>query len=348
MTPLAQSAPLADAPSAQSSPRILFALANDELRLFFPGELPANAIWHDVRGLGQATWNRLLSQHRPRVIVTGWSTPSLDSALTTLDGHHGSIDYVCHVSGSIRHVVSREQLAAGLKVTNWGALVAPVVAEHALLLVMASLRQLGAWRDYLLLPSTAQRAHLETRTLHGNRVAIHGFGAIARELIRLLQPFNAHVTVFAEGVPEAFIRAQGATPVPSLHDLAVSADIFVTCEALTAASRGSINASILGALSPGAVFVNVGRGAVVDETALAEVARARGLRVACDVFVHEPLPPDSPLLALPDSILSPHIAGPTRDYYKVCGRHALANIARYLDGDTPAGLISPEIFDRST
>ncbi|HEY9250147.1 MAG TPA: hydroxyacid dehydrogenase [Rariglobus sp.] len=348
MTPLIQSDPLEAPAPANPSHRILFALAGDERNLFFPGELPPGAIWQDARGLGQASWNRLLSVHRPTILVSGWTTPSLDSARTTLEGNDGSVDYVCHASGSIRHVVTRDQLAAGLKVTNWGALVAPVVAEHALLLILASLRQLPFWRDHMQLPSTAQRELLDTRTLHGNRVAIHGFGAIARELIRLLRPFNAGITVFSAGVPEELVRAQGATPVASLHALARSADILVSCEALTAASKGSINASVLAGLSPGAVFVNVGRGAVVDEDALVSAARTRGLRIASDVFVHEPLPSDSPLLGLPGAVLSPHIAGPTRDYFATCGRHALRNISRYLAGETPAGLITPEIFDRST
>lgn len=348
MTPSSHSEPLAvtDAPPAAAG--ILFALAADERNLFFPGELPCGAVWHDARGLGQASWNRLIATHRPRILVSGWTTPSLDSALTTLGGNDGPVDYVCHVSGSIRHVVSREQLASGLKVTNWGTLVAPVVAEHALLLLMASLRCLPSWREHVVLPSTAQREHLATRTLHGARVSIHGFGAIARELVRLLQPFKVSVTVFSAGVPESLIRAAGAVPASSLAELARGADIFVTCEALTPSSHGAINAAVLAELRPGAVFVNVGRGAVVDEAALVAAVRSRGLRFASDVFVQEPLPPDSPLLALPDAVLSPHIAGPTRDYFSACGQHALRNISRYLAGESPAGLITPEIFDRST
>ncbi|MFA6286501.1 MAG: hydroxyacid dehydrogenase [Opitutaceae bacterium] len=348
MTPLTQTDVLAATATAVPTPRILFALAEDERNLFFPGELPSGSVWENPRGLGPGSWNRLLEHHRPRVLVTGWSTPAIDSAQTTLPGHGGSIDYVCHASGSVRHLVTREQLAAGLKTTNWGSLVAPVVAEHALLLIMASLRQLPFWREHMLLPATTQRKHLMTRTLHGKRVAIHGFGVIARELIRLLHPFNVSVTVFSAGVPESLIREHGAAPAASLLALAQGSEIFVTCEALTPASRKAIAAPVLAALQEGAVFVNVGRGAVVDEAALAEAAQNRGLRIASDVFANEPLHPDSPFFQLPDAILSPHIAGPTRDYFAVCGRHALRNIARYLSGKTPEGLITPEIFDRST
>lgn len=348
MTPLTQS----DAPSAPVSRRatdtILFALAEDERLLFFPGQLPEGGVWEDTRGLGQASWNRLLARHRPRVLVSGWTTPALDSSQTTLAAPAGSVDYVCHASGSIRHVVKREQLAAGLKVTNWGSLVAPLVAEHALLLVMAAMRRLPAWREHMVLPAPAQRESLATRTLHQGRVAIHGFGAIARELIRLLRPFGVTVTVYSEGVPHSFIREHGAVPVESLVALAGTADVLVSCEALTESSRESINDSVFGALAPDAVFVNVGRGAIVDEDALLRAIDRRGLRFAGDVFTHEPLPAGSPFLKRPEAILSPHIAGPTRDYFAVCGRHALRNIDRYLSGQTPEGLVTPEIFDRST
>lgn len=348
MTPLIQSAPLANPVRPRALHKVLFALAEDERNLFFPGELPEGCVWENTRGLGQASWNRLLNHHRPRVLVTGWTTPSIDSAQTTLADPAGPIDYVCHASGSIRHVVKREQLAAGLKVTNWGSLVAPVVAEQALLLLLAALRRLPAWRAHMVLPPTAQREHLATRTLHHGRVSIHGFGAIARELIRLLQPFDVTVTVFSEGVPHSFIREHGAVPAASLRDLADGAAILVSCEALTESTRESINDSVFSALAPDAVFVNVGRGAVVDENALLHAINHRGLRFASDVFAHEPLPVDSPFLQSSETILSPHIAGPTRDYFAVCGRHALGNIARYQSGESPAGLITPEIFDRST
>ncbi len=242
-------------------------------------------------------------------------------------------------------------LAAGLRVTNWGTLIAPQVAEHALLTILALLRNLGLWREALTsppAPGPSPTERLATRSLRGKNVSIHGFGSIARELIRLLRPFDVNIRVFSAGVPDSLIREHQATPVTSLIKLAGKADVFVTCEALTPATKKSINAEVLTALPEGAVFVNVGRGAVVDEAALAEVAKARSLRIGSDVFAFEPLPADSPLLSLPDAILSPHIAGPTLDAYVNCGRHALANIECYFDGRPLSGLVTPEIFSRST
>lgn len=334
----------------RNSPRVLFAFTDEEHRLFFPGaaaERIAGAVRIDVTGLAPAAWDAVLRETAPEVLVTGWSTPALEFRHIAAGG--GPVAYVCHVAGTVRHLVTRDMLAAGLKLSNWGALIAPQVAEHALLLVLACLRNLPAWPAFISAPhGLEQRRRLETRTLYGRRVALHGFGAIARELTRLLRAFDARVAVWSEGVPEAFIREHGAEPVRSLAELAGAADVFVTCEALTAATRHSIDETVLARLPEGAVFVNVGRGAVVDEDALVRAVRTRGLRFAGDVFEREPLPVNSPIRELPGALLSPHIAGPTLDVYPACGELALANIEAHLAGLPIQGLVSVEGFDRMT
>ena len=124
--------------------------------------------------------------------------------------------------------------------------------------------------------------------------------------------------------------------------------MLIECEALTSLTRGSVTAAILDLLPPDAVFVNVGRGAVVDEPALVRRA-ARGLvRVALDVFEHEPLPPDSEFYRIPNALLSPHIAGPTADTFPLCGEFALDNVRQYLQGGKIAGLVTLEAYDRSS
>lgn len=328
--------------------RILFALAADEYRAFFP-KPPCleGAAWHDVAALDREAWDRLLATAAPGILVTGWSTPALEPRHLAI--HGGTIDYVCHVSGTVRHLVTREMLEAGLKLSNWGAMIAPQVAEHALLLTLGALRNLPAWCGFMRgADTTRAKERLALHTLHGKRVALHGFGAIAREFVRLLGPFNVRLAVFSAGVPAALIRGHGGEPIESLAELARGADVFVTCEALTDATRGVIDRGILAALPDGAVFVNVGRGALVDEEALIEEVRLRGLRLASDVFTREPLPADSPFLDIPGALLSPHVAGPTLDVFPACGAHALASIGNHLAGRPVTGLVTPEIFDRAT
>ncbi|MDR1281186.1 MAG: hydroxyacid dehydrogenase [Opitutaceae bacterium] len=333
--------------------RILFALDRSERERFFPNgtaDLAAHgqAACCDVDTLAEPdAWRKRVLRIRPRVIVSAWRTPAIAGELTR-SGGGGPVEYVCHVAGSVRHLVTRAQIEAGLLVSNWGPLVAPIVAEHALLLVLAGLRNLPSWRDVLGWPDDRRRGRLATRCLHGKRVAIHGFGAIAREFIRLLRPFGVSIYAYSAGIPASFMEEHGARPVSSLGELCAGADVFVTCEALIPATEGVIDPDVLALLPDGAVFVNVGRGRLVDEAALLRIAREKRLRVASDVFIRQPVPPDSPFVSLPESLVSPHIGGPTDDLYPLCGDYALANVNRYLAGQPVESRMTVATYDRST
>ncbi|MCX6953971.1 MAG: hydroxyacid dehydrogenase [Verrucomicrobia bacterium] len=331
-------------------PAVGFALTTAERRLFFTGAeaaaLPARAHWFGEDELAPGAWERALRDLAPAVVVTGWRTPPLPAAW--LDEPACPLRYVCHVTGSVRAVVPRSFVARGGLVTNWGALASPQVAEHALLLALSALRNQGRWREFISLPPGERRLdQLGTRTLFGRRVGVHGFGGVARALLPLLRPFNVHVSVFAT-VPSSLVVAAGARPCASLEALFAGSDVLFECEALTPATAGLVSAPLLAALPNGAVFVNVGRGGVVDEAALVHESRTGRIRLALDVAQSEPLTPASAITQLPDAIVSPHIGGPTLDRYADCGALALSNLRRFLAGEAPEGVITPEIYDRST
>ncbi|HVU33385.1 MAG TPA: hydroxyacid dehydrogenase [Opitutaceae bacterium] len=298
----------------------------------------------DLRGAG---WRRMLERENPEILVTGWMTPPL--APEWLASPDCRLRYVCHIGGTVRQLVPREFVARGGLVSNWGPSVAPQVAEHALLLALAALRRLPRWRPFLDQPEGRRRIEaLETRTLFGCRVGLHGFGAVARALCALVRPFGVTVSAYTTGVAPAEMRAAGVAPCRTLGELFARSDVLFECEALTPATDEIVDAAVLGRLPAGAVFVNVGRGRIVRETDLIRVARARRLRVALDVVADEPMPRDAALLRSPDIVVSPHIAGPTADQYFACGRFAADNIRRYLTGREPQARVTPAIYDRST
>lgn len=327
------------------------ALRDHELRLFFA---PHDRAWEelrkyqlDVAALKQDGWDRALKSRRCRVLVTGWGTPAVAPELTTLGG--GSIDYICHLGGAIRQVVSREMIASGLLVSNWGTTIAPLVAEHALLLILAALRNLPYWPTYMRQwAAPTGKDVIATRSLRSKKVGLYGLGAIARELVAHLRPFSVEISAFSAGVPSALFAESGVKEAESLRALCHDSDVLVCCEALLPRTKHSLNRETLGCLPRGAVFVNVARGPIVDEGALLEVARDRELRLGLDVFSCEPLPMDSPLFSLPGTVLSPHIAGPTHDFYGNCGDYAVANIARYAKGERPESQVTAAIYDRAT
>ena len=304
----------------------------------------------DLRAMDASRWEQLLRDYRPTVLLSAWNTPPLPAAW--IEERESPLRYICHLTGSVRNLVPRTFLERGGLLTNWGGLAGETVAEHALLLALASLRRQPSWISVITNQNTSPgvnaSARLRTHTLRGRRVGIHGFGHVARSLVSLLKPFGVEIAAFSAGVPHALMRTAGVTPCDSLRDLAARSEVFFECEALNPRTTGSVNAAVLAALAEGAVFVNVGRGAVVDEPALLAAARSGRIQVALDVFTREPIGPDSPFLAVPDAIISPHVAGPTFDQFPECGRLALDNLGRYLRGEPLEAPVTAELYDRST
>ncbi len=302
-----------------------------ELKIVEPNELSAE------------DWRKAIADFSPDALLACWGTRGVP------EDAPANLRYVANLCGGVRTLVTRAMLERGVMVSNWGTIHAPAVAEHALLLTLCALRKITRWSQVIHQDHDwASLALSRVNTLVGKRVGIHGFGSVARELLKYLQPFNCQVRVYSAGVPEDFIRSHGVTPASSLAELFSSSQVLIDAEALTPASRHSVTEDLLRMLPRGGVFVNVGRGAVVDEVALIRVASEGWLEVAIDVYETEPPPADSPLRGLRNVTMTPHIAGPTGDMLILCGRRAVENLAKFARGQKPDGLITPEMYDRAT
>ncbi len=247
-------------------------------------------------------------------------------------------------------MVPRSLVAAGLRVSNWGDGAAETVAENILMLILAALRRTQFWGREMHERSGWRTDYGGARTLFERNVAIHGFGRIARALLPLLAPFRAsrYVLIRKEFRPNIFGHTEYAL-FKTLEELFASdADILVELEALTPRSENSVREEHLRSLSPGSVFVNSGRGAVVDEAALERIASEGNLQIALDVYGAEPLPAKSPLRGLPNVTLMPHVGGPTEDRYPAIGQFALDNLQRWRSGEPLEAEITLGIYDAST
>lgn len=333
--------------------RVLFALTEDSKRDFLSAfdetRLPGmNDLWVDVAKLDATDWARLLFEFDPEVVVSAWRTPGypIDYGRST----ETSLRYVCHLAGTVREYVLREMIERGVLVTNWGDVASGSVAEHAVLLTLGALRNTARWRQWMEGVYRNSIVELRTRSLCGKRVGIHGFGAVARKIVAMLKPFDVELSAYSEGVPSELFEECHVRECSDLRELFASSEVLIECEALTPRTRQTIGGDLLRCLPQDAVFVNVGRGAVVDEGALAEVAASGAIRIALDVFTTEPLPKDAPLRNIPNALLSPHIAGPAMDALPLCGEFGMRNLACYLSGNLKGlkGLVTLEIFDRST
>lgn len=194
---------------------------------------------------------------------------------------------------------------AGVPLCNAGDVNAVEVAEWVMAVVLSDLRELprfdearraGEWRPGL------------TSTLRHRRVVVVGAGAIGRALVRMLEPFDADVSVVARTARD------GVEPVERLGELVVDAEVLVVVAALTEGTRGLLDAGLLARLPDGALVVNVGRGPIVDTDALLAELTAGRLRAALDVTDPEPLPPGHPLWSAPNLTLTPHVGGGTTNF----------------------------------
>ncbi len=333
--------------------RFLGALSPDERRLFLPAAnetLPGGAgaplqlNWLSAAACFETQCHDL----NPEVLLTAWSTPELPPAW--LDAPECALRYVCHITGSVRRLVPRRFIERGGWVTNWGEIPAGAVAEQALLLALAALRNLPAWPAAAVdRGDTIRRVEtLATQTLFRRRVGIHGFGRVARALLPLLLPFDVEIAAYSNGVDAEAIRAAGVRPCDSLEALFRHSEVLFECEALTSATVGSVSERMLSLLADGAVFVNVARGQLVDESALLREANRGRLRVALDVLSRDESSRNRELFHAAGAVLSPHIAGPTFDQYAPCGEFALQNIARYLRREPLHAVVTLADYDRST
>jgi len=328
---------------------LLAALTPQELAEFLPGPLldEIRALTPrfdhvDTAGLGEADFHRALAAADPEILVACWKTPPLPAVLPP------RLRYVCYLAGSIKRLVRREHIARGLLVSNWGGSISRIVAEWALFHMLSCLRRATFWTLAMHREGAWKDGGTETASLFGRRVGLHGFGLVARELARLLQPFGCAISACAPDVTPEIERHHGITAAPSLEALFADNDIVVELAPLIPATTGSVTERHLRLLRPGGVFVNVGRGAVVDEAALLRVAREGKIQVGLDVFTIEPLPADSAFRGLPNVTLTPHLAGPTTDRRRDAGAFALENLRAYAAGrPLPAG-IDLRVYDRST
>jgi len=223
---------------------------------------------------------------------------------------------------------------------------AAAVADLALGLLIASVRELFAANAYLQRGDWAQRGRRRSgpRGLTGRRVGIYGLGAVGEKIARRCAAFEMEV-----GYHNRRRRDDVSYPYfASLLGLAEWADVLMIAVRADASNRHSVDADVLRALGPEGHVVNIARGFVIDEAALIEALSKRTIAGAgLDVFESEPEVPAA-LRELPNVALTPHIAGDTREAFDACFRMVLANVDAYFAGEpipTPVPE-SPPIFSR--
>jgi phosphoglycerate dehydrogenase-like enzyme len=333
--------------------RAIVALSDLEIADFLPGRL-----WGELEELlpgyrrirlplsGPDDWERLWRESPADILISAWQTPSLNSTLQPADLKR--LRYVCHLAGSIRKLVPRELVERGLVVTNWGGSISATVAECTLMLILMALRRASYWAVAMHRDGAWKDGNTVTQSLLGRRVGIHGFGSISQYLVPMLWPFTSQVQAHSPNVPDAIFSRLGVKRLATLEELFAESDVVVELAAATPENYHVVTESHLRRIPEGGVFVNIGRGCVVDNDGLLRVAREGRLQIALDVFEQEPLPIDSPLRGLPNVTLLPHLGGPTPDRRRDAGALAVKNLRAFLHGEPLDAVVTLEVYDRTS
>ncbi|HVZ15370.1 MAG TPA: D-2-hydroxyacid dehydrogenase [Bauldia sp.] len=223
---------------------------------------------------------------------------------------------------------------SNVRVTNSAGTMAPEVAEHALALTLALTRRIDrvvvAQRGHEWAPIRRDHPPISLGDL---LVGIVGYGRIGRAIAARAGAFGARVIGLRRLPAEPDGHAEQILGRDGLVELLSRADVVMAALPDVPDAHGMFGARAFQVMKPTAYFINVGRGAVVDEIALAR-ALGNGLiaGAACDVFREEPLPADSPLWDAPNFIMSPHLAGGSQHVWKRVIDLLFDNVERWRRG----------------
>jgi D-3-phosphoglycerate dehydrogenase len=233
----------------------------------------------------------------------------------------------------------------GVIVANAPGRNAPAAAEYALGLMLAAMKRIpeahaslkgGEWRGEFY-------AYEENGVeLDGATAGLVGFGAIGSRVARVLDAFGATVLVYDPFVDDSKVEEVGGRKA-ELDELLQRSKVVSLHARLTEETRGMIGAEQMARMPEGSVLVNTARGGLLDYGALCDALESGHLGAAAlDVYDEEPPPEGSRLFTAPNLVLSPHIAGATRETAHRAASIAAAEVGRYARGEELANPVNPE------
>lgn len=297
----------------------------------------------------------VVTQHYPTVPTDAWESVNVLCTYNVLPTIQQApkLRWVQTLSAGVEHLLTHStffQERSEVWLTNTSGIHASQIAEWTMGMILAWDRNLVGMIDQQARSTWLPREETErlfgTVGIRGKTLGIVGYGAIGREVARVASAFgmkilalkrdlkrlSAHTSYSVDGTgdPNADLPER-LYPPEAVRTMVRDCDYVLLLLPLTDATRGFINAEVIGAMKRDAVLLNAARGAVVDEKALLDALRNKRIGGAIlDVFEKEPLPSNSPFWGLPNVIVSPHVAGYSLNYHERVTEVFVENLRRYL------------------
>jgi phosphoglycerate dehydrogenase-like enzyme len=240
-------------------------------------------------------------------------------------------------AAAVHQLMFPELIHSSVLLTNSTGIHGPVVAEHAIAVLLAMAKRLPQAMQY-----QARREWSQDQLWHGQprprevadaTVAVVGMGGIGREFTTRAKALGMKVIAVRENPAKGTGGADEVHGPNEIDQVLPRADYVLLCTPVTPATTGIMNAARLSKMKPDAYLINVARGPLIDESGLLDALRSRRIAgAALDVFVEEPLPADSPFWTLDNLLITPHTAAVTERLWERHCRLIVENLKRFLAG----------------
>lgn len=272
---------------------------------------------------------KLLSEFGPKVrALAVTSSSKIDAELM---GRLPKLEIVSSFGVGYDSVDARWAGENGIVVTNTPDVLNEEVADTAIGLLLATIRQLPQADRYVRAGKWKEKPFPLTVTLQDRTVGIIGMGRIGKAIAKRLEAFNAPVVYHSRN------KADGVSykHYPDLIQMAKDVDVLIVITPGGAATRHLVNKNVLEALGPNGIVINVARGSVIDENALIEALREKKiLSAGLDVFDDEPNVPQG-LIDLDHIVLLPHVGSASVHCRDLMGQLVVDNLLAWANGKPP-------------
>jgi D-2-hydroxyacid dehydrogenase (NADP+) len=299
-----------------------------------PPEMPERirARWPEMRVVHLPSYDHILDELPDTDIFVGFSLRPEQFA------HARKLKWLHSTAAGVGQLMYPELQKSGIEVTNASGVHRIPMAEHILGTLIALARRFPDCFRYQQQARWAQQelwnAPVRPRELRGQILLLIGFGAIGREVAKIIRPLGMRVwAVTRSGRTEEGLAEQ-VFPASKLDEALPQADFVVLAAPETPETRKMIGAREFALMKPSAYFLNVSRGALVDEPALiSALAERRIAGAALDVASQEPLPPENPLWKLDNVFITPHMSAASEHLWERQTDLLMENLERWFAGE---------------